>query len=169
MRQRKTIKRQACATSTTGSAIAETVAGLLILLPVFMLLLDVMSLVIAQSVNDDLAKQAARFAGQQQLVTTTNSSGAVVPDTTTMTNQAYTLANNYVSNTPYATAASGIITNASIVNNTVNFNITTGQVQVITQIQCNLPIAVPFGGPSFTIFQAQATAPIVGIQPSPGS
>ena len=143
-----------------GGALAETAAGLFILLPVFLLLVDVISLVIAQSINDDLAKQSARAAS---LTGMSYLPGTTTPDPKTMQNNANAAVQQYLSETQYINNTQGLVCD---VNWTCTFNATTGQVQVITTIRCNLPIPVPFGGPSYTVFQAQAVEPITGIQPS---
>ncbi len=130
----------------TGSAIIETLVGLFVLLPVFLLLIDVISLVIGQSINDDLAKQAARIEANLP----TNDSGEA--------------AVKYVGDTIYA-GSTGLVTDASVV--LPKFSWTTDSsghttVTVVTEVRCNLPAPVPLGGPSYQIFQAQATWPWVG-------
>jgi len=143
-----------------GSAIVETLAGILILIPVFFLLIDIIALVIAQSIDDDIAKQAARYAAQAPAVY--NSDGTV--DKSSMQTAALTAAKTYLEqNCSNYTGASGIVCNAEIVSCT--FDPVNG-IQIITQIRCDLPVAIPFGGPSSTIFRAQFTEAPVDIQPT---
>lgn len=129
----------------TGTAIMETLIGLFVLLPVFLLLLDVIALVIAQSVNDDLAKQGARLEANLSA----NDNGVA--------------AQNYVGGTPYAGTA-GLVTHATVDMSKYNWTDKTS-VTVVTQVRCNLPVPVPLGGPSYQMFEAQATSAILGEPP----
>jgi Flp pilus assembly protein TadG len=160
---KKSIKLKCLRSGKNGSAIIETLAGLFILIPVFLLLIDIIALVIAQSINDDIAKQAARYAAQAPAVY--NSDGSV--NTTSMQSAALAAANQYLEqNCTNYTGSSGIVSNAEVISCT--FDPVNG-IQIITQIKCDLPVAVPFGGPSSTTFRAQFTEAPVDIQPTPGS
>lgn len=128
-----------------GSAIVETTAGMFVLLPVFLILLDVIALVIGQTINDDIAKKAARYAAQAS----TASAGR-------------TLADNYMDTISY-TGNSGLVTHAQI----IGFNWSNTQIQVITQVKINLPVGVPLGGPLSQLMQSQAIEPTVGVPATP--
>jgi hypothetical protein len=41
----------------------------------------------------------------------------------------------------------------------------TQTVTCTTTIKCNLPVPIPFGGPSFVNFIARDTEPVVGVLP----
>ena len=124
-----------------GSAIIETITGLLVLMPIFLILIDIIALVIGQTINEDIAKKAARYASQ----------GSDQPS-------AATYANNYMSSLSYS-GPTGLVNNARI----IEFNWSSSQVRVITQVTINLPVAVPFGGPSSQVMQAQFTEATVGV------
>jgi Flp pilus assembly protein TadG len=134
----------------SGSGIIETAAGLMILIPVLLILVDIAALVLAQTANDALAKQCARAA-------------ADLPSTAPTTNPAMITA---------ATNAYGNYANNTIVTKGANGNTLTvvdngdGTVTVKTWITCTLPVPVPLGGPSGTTFEAFSTEPIVGQLPS---
>jgi Flp pilus assembly protein TadG len=165
-KQNKKLSRQ-----VKGSAMLETLAGLMVLVPIVLLLVDVVALVVAQSINDDLAKQAARYAAQQTLITQND---GITPNTSAMQTAAQTLATQYLSSTCWASATSGLVYPGNngdpfLQNFACNFNSNPPTVQVTTQIQCNLPVQLPFIGTLSTSFQAQATEPIVGLQPVPQS
>jgi Flp pilus assembly protein TadG len=158
-KQRKSIKIQPRKPGIKGSALIETLAGLFILLPVFFLLVDVIALVIAQSVNDDLAKQAARYAVQVPAQYNTN--GTI--NTSAMQTAATNAATNYIDQQLGYVGSTGLICQATLVS--CNFDPVNGA-QVVTQIRCNLPIPVPFGGPSYTDFKAQFTYSPINVQPT---
>jgi len=130
-----------------GSAIIETAVGLFVLLPVFLILLDVIALVIGQTVNDDLAKKAARYAAEEPT-------------------QALALAKaqNFVAGTAYA-APTGLVCSARVVDGSFSWNTT--QVRVVTEVTINLPVPVPLGGPKSQIMQTQATEPTIGVAATP--
>ena len=154
MRKRKRLKVQTTLSRRTGSVMFETVAGCFILLPVFLLLIDIIALVLAQSINDDLAKQAARRAGQV----------VILSDVGTMNSVAQTTAQTYIEeDTSYSNPNKSLACNAEATSAVCTNTATGWQVQVITNVTCYLPVPVPFGGPSSTVFQAQFTAPIVSI------
>src|ERR1700684_3663272 len=48
-----------------GSGIIETAAGLILVIPVLFVLIDIAALIVAQTANDQLAKECARAAAEQ--------------------------------------------------------------------------------------------------------
>lgn len=119
-----------------GTSIVETLAGLFVLIPVVLFLVDVAALVLAQTANDHFAKSAARAAAE-----TANVAAA-------------TLAVQQVqANFP----SSSICSNPTI----DNLNYSNTQVTVVTRIRCNLPVVVPGVNP-FQDFVSDATEPVVG-------
>lgn len=136
-----------------GTAILETAVGLCVLIPVLMLLMDVISLVVGQTINDDLAKSAARAAS----LCSTQSAGL-------------SAANGYLDTTPYR-AGSTLVSNVIINEGQFVWDTTTDpsnpKVTVGTQITVNLPVAVPMGGPASQIMGATASEPILGIAAIP--
>lgn len=126
---------------TKGAALTETAAGLILLIPVALFLLDVAALVIAQVSNDALAKHAARAAAEMP-------TGAGQPAAT-----------NVIAN--YASGAPTLCQGAKL----LTYLDSGTTVTVTTQITCVLPCPIPLGGPQSQVFCAQATEPIVGNPP----
>lgn len=123
---------------TRGTSIVETLAGLFVLIPVVLFLVDVAALVLAQTANDHFAKSAARAAAE------------------TATAAQATLAVQQVqANFP----SSSICSNPTIDN--LMYDTPPGRVTVITRIRCNLPVVVPGVNP-FQDFVSDATEPVVG-------
>ncbi len=132
-----------------GTAIIETAVGLCVLVPILLLLFDVISLLLGQTINDDLAKSAARAASQ----CSTQSDGL-------------SAATNYIIGTQY-TGSTGLVANAILVESQFNWDSINGIVTVVTQVTVNLPIPVPLGGPSSQVMKAEASEPILGLPPVP--
>jgi hypothetical protein len=132
-----------------GSAITETAVGLFVLMPIFLILVDIIALVIGQTINDDIAKNAARYAAQGSNATS-----------------AQTLAETYMSGCAY-TGPSGLVTGAHIVG-IVNW--TNSTTKVITEVTINLPIAVPLLNIKQQVMQSQFTETSIGVPATvPGS
>jgi Flp pilus assembly protein TadG len=148
IRQSSSFKKSGKFVRKNGSAIVETAVGLFVLLPVFLILIDLLALVIGQTINDDIAKKAARYAAE---------------GSTQVTAQAY--ADNYMSSISY-TGPTGLVSNAHIIGS-VQWN--TNQTRVVTEVTINLPIAVPFGGPTYQIMQTQSTYPTTGVSATAGA
>lgn len=127
--------------SKTGGALVETVAGLFVLIPVVLFLIDVVAMVLAQMAHDALAKDCARAAAEEK------NGGAA------------------------ATAVNGVIAGFSCPTLVVNpppivdFNTGTGTVRVQTNSTFTFPVPIPFWGDSNQQFVAEAQEPIVGILP----
>lgn len=131
---------------TKGGAIIETVAGLFVLVPIVLFLVDGIAMVLAQTANDALAKRCARAAASAD--TTANA----------------TVAMNSVING----FSNPVITNVSAqmlgpFDETGDPNAT---VTVRTQITFSFPVQVPFVGVTTQDFVADATEPIVGTVPN---
>jgi Flp pilus assembly protein TadG len=133
----------------SGSGIIETAAGLILLIPVLLILIDIAAVVLAQTANDALAKQCARAA-------------ADLPSTAPSTNpQMISAATNSYNN--YSN--SSVVTKGAAGNTLTVVDNGDGTVTVRTWITCTLPVPVPFGGPASTGFEAFSTEPIVGQLP----
>jgi hypothetical protein len=123
--------------SEKGASIAEAVTGLVVLVPIVLILIDISAIVLTKTANDDLAKHAARLAAGQS---------------TPPLRQA---------------AATSVVTNYPPSNMTSSPSLVSysepnaQQVTVSTSMVCNLPVQVPFGGPTSQKFTAFATEPIV--------
>ena len=128
------IRRNHC---EKGASIAEAVTGLVVLVPIVLILIDISAIVLTQTANDDLAKHAARLAAGQS---------------TPQLRQA--AATSVVNNYPPSTMTS---TPSLVSYSEPNKQ----QVTVSTSMVCNLPVQVPFGGPTTQQFTAFATEPIV--------
>lgn len=130
-----------------GSAIIETAAGLFILVPIFLILMDVIALVIGQTINDDIAKKAARRACE---------AGDSVA--------ARRAADDYMNTITY-TGPTGLVCGARI----SGFDWRNERVTVTTEVTINLPVAVPFGGPKSQVMQTQMTEATLGVPPTAGA
>lgn len=123
---------------TRGTSIVETAAGLFILIPVVLFLVDVAAAVLAQTANDSMCKHAARAAAEQ-----------------VNQGQAQAAAQRVVDDFPSST----IISAKQLIN--VNY-VSNVRVTVVTQITCTFPVPIPLGGPASWDFQTDVTEPIVG-------
>lgn len=126
-----------------GQCLIEVLAGIFILIPITLFILDLVVLVLANSANDTLAKNCARAAANVQK-----------PD------QAKQAALKVLAGFQTST----IITAANLVD--CNYN-NKEDVQVETKISVKLP--VPVLGINFSpVFHARAVEPIVGVSSAPG-
>jgi Flp pilus assembly protein TadG len=124
-----------------GSSIVETAAGLILLIPIVLFLVDVAAMVVAQTENDKLAKACARAAAEYPSNSGTASNAA---------NLVYTNQKD-----------STLLTKQSLTGPTA----VAGMVTCQTNIKCNLPVPVPFIGTPSVLFSAKATEPVVGELP----
>ncbi len=127
-------------TRKKGSSIVETAAGLILLIPIVLFLVDVAAMVVAQTENDKLAKACARAAAEFP----SGSAGQ------------FTAANGVYNNQK----RSNLLTPTAF-----NLSVGGGLVTCNTTITCTLPVPVPFIGNSSVAFNAKATEPIVGELP----
>ena len=121
-----------------GTSIVETAAGLFIIIPIVLFLFDVAAAVLAQTANDSMCKSAARAAAE------TINSG-----------QAQAAAQSAIDNFP----AAGYIRSKRLFR-PVDYRGTS--VTVVTEIVCQFPVPIPFGGPSKMNFVTDMTEPLVG-------
>ncbi len=142
-----------------GTAIIETTVGLFVLIPVLLLLLDVIALVIGQTINDDLAKNACKAASVVQSST---------PGQPPSRNDGLAAANAYLDTTLYR-GSGGLVSEVTIPDSQFIWDATNAKVAVGTQITVNLPVPVPLGGPSSQVMNAQASLTILSIQVVPSS
>ncbi|HEY9677976.1 MAG TPA: hypothetical protein V6C76_08195 [Drouetiella sp.] len=127
-----------------GSSIVETAAGLILLIPIVLFLVDVAAMVVCQTENDKIAKACARAAAE---FPTGQGDGAAQ---TVWTNQKESTLLHKVA----CTAVSPV---------------PAGMVSYKTDVQCNLPVPVPLLGNKTVNFSSIATEPIVGELAIPGS
>lgn len=131
--------------NTKGGAIVETVAGLFVLVPIVLFLVDGIAMVLAQTANDALAKRCARAAA---------SADSQATATTAM-------------NACIAGFSNPVITNVGA--NMTSYDGSGGPnstVTVQTQITFVFPVQVPFVGVTTQDFVADATEPVVGTLPN---
>ena len=129
-----------------GAALTETAAGLILLIPVALFLLDAGALIIAQISNDSLCKHAARAAAELP-----NGTGQPA-------------AMNVVAN--YAAGGPTLCQNATL--KSCNYSAAPSGGNVVTcttEITCVLPCPIPLGGPSQVTFDAMDAEPVVGDPP----
>lgn len=132
-----------------GSSIVETAVGLLLLIPVALFLVDLVSIVLVQTANDQLAKQAARAAAETP-----------DPGDGTAQGKAQGAAQQIVDAFP----VSRLITNPQLLKCDYTNTANTSQVAVRTQVTCVLPVPLPFNAAlSRFNFVAEATEPIVAV------
>lgn len=129
-----------------GSSIVETAAGLILLIPIVLFLVDVAAMVVAQTENDKLAKACARAAAEYP---------ANDPQAVTAAQNVY---NNQKNSNLLQTAAFGAASGSPTY-------LAPGMVTCKTTITCTLPVPVPLLGNSSVAFNAVATEPIVGELP----
>ncbi len=126
---------------TRGGAIVETVAGLFVLVPIVLFLIDGIAMVLAQTANDALAKKCARAAASE-------------PDQAKADAAITAVISGF---------SSPVITNVTA--NRVGAFDPAGTVTVQTQVTFVFPVQVPFVGVTQQDFVADATEPVVGALP----
>lgn len=125
-----------------GQSMVELTAGLFVLIPIVLAILDLVVIVLGQEANNDLAKRAARAASHHE---TSAKAQAAVDDVISKF------------------GASGLLSNPTKVDFQYNAN---GNVVVETSVQINLPVPVPFADSyNHQVMHAKATEPIVGLPP----
>ncbi len=126
-----------------AQSLTEVVVGLFILVPIFLAILDLASVVIGQQANNDLAKRAARAAS--------NSNNATAAQTA-----AQTVVANFGTST--------LLSNPTMVSFAYNVQ---GNVIVETSLQINLPVPAPVVDQSLNnpVMHARATEPVVALPP----
>jgi Flp pilus assembly protein TadG len=127
-----------------GSGLVETAAGLILVIPVLLCLVDVAALVLTQTANDALAKQCARAAAEVPILPL---GGAQVAADGAFAHYADTTLMQKVSCTA------------------TPLTIPLDTVRVDTVVICKLPVPIPFGGPATQVFQAYSVEPVVGQAP----
>ncbi|MDR3612525.1 MAG: hypothetical protein P4L53_03110 [Candidatus Obscuribacterales bacterium] len=132
--------------SVTGASLIEAAAGLVILVPLVLALIDISAIVIAQTSNDALAKHAARQAATQTSFALRQQAAQAVVT-------AYGASS--LCSSPQMLSYSEPNSGQAISKQTV---------KVTTQIVCNLPVPIPLGGPSTQTFQACDVEPLVGVR-----
>ena len=130
-----------------GASLIEVLVGLFVIIPLFLMIIDLSAIVLGQITNDALAKRCARAAAQQA------TSGAA-------STKANAVISSYVSN--------GIVSAPSL----VNFSFDAGGSGVVvceTQVTITIPAEVPFV-PMLSRsrpMRARATEPIVMLPANP--
>ncbi len=128
--------------SGRGQGLIEAVAAAIVLIPLALCLMDLMVLVIANSMNDTLVKNCARAAANQ----------ATEGD-------ALLAAQKSIK----SFHASAIVNQDSLLLSGFNYDSKKGSVTAQTTMQVHLPM--PFPGYSDMTFRAQDVEPIVNFQP----
>lgn len=132
-----------------GQAMIECLAvASVFIIPLSMFMLDVFSLILCNSINDGLAKSAARAAAQQ-------------PDSRAASRAALEVINRF--------RPSSIVTSVQL-DNPLAYRTATGAGQtncvvVNTNMSCRLPVPIP-GMPRLQ-FRARAVEPITALAPAP--
>jgi hypothetical protein len=124
-----------------GGTLVETVAGLCILIPIVLFVIDVTACVICQTANDALAKHAARAACDASSPAFGQAAANQVVAT-------------YKAGNPSLTADATLLA--------CTYNSTGDVVTCTTQVVCHLPVPVPFTNQTQQAFQAIDSEPVVG-------
>ena len=124
-----------------GQALIEAVCTAMILVPLALCLLDILVLIVANSMNDSCAKSAARSAANQADQSTALKAAKIAVS---------------------SLHPSAIITNVSMPG--FLYDDVSGKVTVMTQISVHLPM--PFPGFSNLTFQAKDVEAIMNFKPS---
>jgi len=138
-----------------GSSIVETAAGLILLIPIVLFLVDVAAVVVAQTENDKLAKACARAAAEFP----SGDAKAKQAAKDVYDNQRKS---NLLTVVPIGTPVGA---SPQLPSGEPDYSGAAGMVTCRTEIVCTLPVPVPFIGKSAVNFDAQATEPIVGELP----
>ena len=158
-----------------GASIVELCAGLVIFIPVVLALLDVIFVSLYKTETDSLAKRSAIAAATtnygttnpattpvssyqaaaQSVLTTYNSGSLASPATVTVS-----FINN---NAPAPTASNPNPPLSSTV--TTSPTATTDGIVTLVTTKWNLPVPIPFGGPTSVTLMAQASSPLVNNLP----
>jgi Flp pilus assembly protein TadG len=130
-----------------GASLIEVTAGLFLLIPLFLCIIDLSAIVLGQITNDSLAKRVARAAAHQENSGAANAAaGAIIT----------------------AFSVNGIVSNPALVN--LNFNDTSpGNVVCETKVLITIPAPVPFVPllQRSREMRARATEPIVMLPATP--
>lgn len=135
-----------------AQSLIEVVVGVLILIPVGLVLLDLAALVVANSVNDELAKRAARAAANMGSQSDAQRAVDAVKD-------------------DFDKSKHGFVRSVNGLNVIAFDEKGNSGVRVRSDITVVVPAPIPFTplGQDFN-FRAEAQEPIVGIEPAgPGS
>lgn len=150
-----------------GQSAVELMAGMIVVIPIFLVLVDLGAMLLASSVNDNIAKQAARAAGNQNVSNPTThpnladqAAGARIDGLLGTTRQAPSGIFRKIivmdaSNPPNAYGG-----NTTSSQNCDYDNINRGNVIVTTRVTVAIPIPV-FFLPQWAEFTSRANAPIV--------
>lgn len=145
-----------------AQSIIETVVGIIFLIPIVLFLFDVGVLVLANTANDNLAKQAARAAS--------SATPAVIPANPLANIPAYRTAagiaaQRIITNYGHAAGSPGFVTNVTLDRMEYNGG-QAGQGNVAVRTHMLVRVPVPF--PGFNTardFFARAVEPIVSLPP----
>lgn len=162
---------------SSAQSLIETVVGIIFMIPIVLFLFDIAVMVLANTANDNLAKQAARAAAGATPPGNPAPTAGNVPQFRTAAKQAadqvvanYTAASHsaYMTNVTMSKmwydnqAVAG--TNPPPAN--IDLNPGVGNVAVFTHMECNPPVPFPGFNTTRTFF-ARAVEPIVALPPAP--
>jgi Flp pilus assembly protein TadG len=148
-------KRKMLSSRKKGSSIVETAAGLIVLIPIFLFLIDAASVIVAQTSNDALCKQCARAAAE-------------CSDVASGTAAAQAIINNYNLGTANKlTTSSANPATCTVVGLPDAQGNQWQNVQCNTMITVNMPVPVPFTNLNNLKFQAQSVEPVVSAMATP--
>lgn len=125
-----------------GATIAETCAGLLVVIPVALALIDFGAMILAQIANDGLAKHCARAAADQ----------ATFPDSQSAADVVFA---NFNDTFIVQKIAPCVTTDISVAG---SYN----TVRCETTVNCRLPVPLPVLNIANTQFKTFAVEPVVG-------
>ncbi|HEY9793053.1 MAG TPA: hypothetical protein V6D22_21805 [Candidatus Obscuribacterales bacterium] len=156
---------------TCGQSIIETVVGIIFMIPIVLFLFDVAVLVLANTANDNLAKQAARAAASAVDPNNANQGTATVGQAAAQNTVNHFATSGFIDNVQFAymvyngsavTVSSALGTPPALATNDPG----TGNVAVTIAMEARAPVPFP-GFNTQRVFWARAVEPIVALPPAP--
>ncbi len=147
-----------------AQSIIETVVGIIFLIPIVLFLFDVAVLILANTANDNLCKNAARAAASATDVSGYGNSGAAGTAATNIVNK-FAVSGLIPVRTLNLVDWNGTVAiSAGSLPGSIGPTSAAGQVYVVTSMDVQPP--VPFPGVDRRTFYAKAVEPIVSIPPN---
>ena len=168
MVRQKEIHLRRPGTGQSAQSIVELMAGLLVMVPILLFLVDMGVLVIANILNGDLSKTTARAAAMASDGATAKTSATTAVSNFNTSGIIKQCTLTYLDwRDPNAGADTPQVSVGALPNNYPNAQ--PGQVMAVTQVTVAMPIPFPFL-PATSVFQAYSIQPIVALKPNlPGN
>lgn len=161
--------------SCKAQAIAETAAGLIVLIPVFLVLLDLAVLYMGYNQNVSAARDAARAASSCLPEASLSDGSTVVPPGSPLYVRAKSIIDSRKSTGGYVVGPDFQLKNTGTQPvrltdfarpNAVYGGQFKGTVHVATHVRVNLPVAIPACTPGFVDLDSEASMPLTSVAES---